>query len=205
MPLLVLDPKLMVVAFVSADSDAGKLMALLAYGRTCAFAHEAASLDPDEGRQRGVPLQALRKEAHERAELMKSELPDDAPDDLLLATSTALTQEVVEHAQRLQRAVEFVRADVLTRQLNAHVWRFVTDLGASRSPHPADNLAQTAASAGADFIIVDRDQPEFDSPVPVRLLPEYVESDLLPRFAFDQVDASRVLHIAVRAADHEVA
>jgi predicted nucleic acid-binding protein len=206
---LVVDPRLLATAVVLPGSDPAKLLALLAYGKVSAFAKNGDGADhpepdPQPVRQRGRPLKDVQQEAEQRCEGMGSLLPPDAPADLLLATSLALTRELVSYAHRLQEFASYLRPDVLVRQVNAHAW-VVAEVRRpmprpGKEPARRGHLLETARAAGASALITGDDallEAAAKEPLRVVSLNRFVEEDLLARFDFGAVDAPAVIQAAV--------
>jgi predicted nucleic acid-binding protein len=205
---LVVDPRLLATAVVLPGSDPAKLLALLAYGKVSAFANgngtEDAEPDAEPARQRGRPLKDVQKDAEQRCKVMDDLLPPDAPADLLLATSLALTRELVSYAHRLQEFASYLRPDVLVRQVNAHAWVVVEVRRPmprpGKEPARRGHLLETARAAGAGALITG-DAALLDDaaeePLRVVSLNRFVEKDLLARFDFGAVDAPAVIQAAV--------
>jgi hypothetical protein len=105
----VLDPKITAAGFLDPDDEHShgiyRLLGLLAYGRICQFIAILAQAEEDEQRKqlgprfyvdrRGPSHDDLIKLAHERRAVIATHLPPETtPCDLVLASSTALHDEV---------------------------------------------------------------------------------------------------------------
>lgn len=104
---VVFDPELLAAGVLGAPRPR-RLLGLLAYGRWAQYAPllgpaEEALLEQEAGRTGGVrggPSSVdLQARARDRTALLKERLPYNAPDDLVLLTSTRIHEAVVDRVQ----------------------------------------------------------------------------------------------------------
>jgi hypothetical protein len=214
--VVVVDPRLLVMAVVlvgrgdrdasaggSAGGAAARLLAVFAYGKLCAFAREADGDAPmPEGAiVRGRAVDDVRKDAIRRADEIRTILPADVPDDLVLATSPHLTRELVRWSQRLQK-LSHVRPDAVVRQVNAHMWV----VGESRPSAPDDHhpngghLVRTARDVGAAALIAADERvlkAAQDESLTAYTLRGFVKRHLLERCDFVAIDPLRVIQASI--------
>src|SRR5262249_4476013 len=96
MPLVVVDPRVQATAWAYNSAEQAGLIALLAYGRVCAYTSEVAEDErkamedkvADRGGEvLGRAVEAAQEEAATRRRRMEEVLGHGAPDELLLITS----------------------------------------------------------------------------------------------------------------------
>jgi predicted nucleic acid-binding protein len=216
---VVVDPRLLVMAVVllgRSDRDASgagtvggaaaRLLAVLAYGKLCAFASapDDPTAMPKGAILRGRAVEEVRDEAVRRVEAVRTILPPDVPADLVLATSPHLTQELVRSAQRLQKA-SHVRPDWVVRQVNAHMWLVGESRPSAPDDHHADggHLLRTARDVNAAALITsDRGVLEAAraASVSAYTLWDFVEKHLT-HCNFLAIDPLRVIQASIEHSD----
>jgi predicted nucleic acid-binding protein len=173
--LVVVDPRVLVRAFVYPRGDVARLLALFAYGRISRNA-DGFPLEELEGMidwakshggtidQAAAEARAERdiEEAKHRRATMEDVFEQLVPSYLLLVTSPPLLTELVDLAQWHQgRGFAHVRPDRVRTHTNSHTFKALPDLGPAPnylsrgrvSKH--DYLIHTAMEAEADTLVTE--------------------------------------------------
>jgi predicted nucleic acid-binding protein len=225
---VVIDPHLLLQAFLSPTGAPAKLLALAAYGRTCAAASWATLDEYNElvrtyARSGDVESSLTRLRAHaelaqdtalRRAAVLKSALPPGTPDDLLLVMAAPLRDELVHLVEESHRqGLGDLDPGAIVRLVFAFSFAYLGELSpapqwAPGSIYERGYLIQTALTAGASTLVTDDDQlllpgdEAYRDPDTDQTVRPYALADFVRElsvgFQFGAVDAPAVLRAAVR-------
>jgi hypothetical protein len=193
MRLVVMDPQLLIRVWVFPHGPHAKLFALFAYGQACWFARE------------GEPA-SQRPDAEQRRDAMAAALPMNVPNDLMLATTQPLLDELGGIAQKLQRDTylepESVRRAAVMYAKHEH-GSLPLPWGDPSSRPQRQSLIRSALFAGASTLITADPEllacraGEARGVTPITFTEFAKELEEKGAFAFDDIDAPAVMRAAL--------